>query len=103
MTNFNQVLWIYIAALVIIGLIESARVGDKAPLVVNSLWAVPLVLAAWGTLGVSESRSVARTVSGCCLAFFACRWWVSRKFMPSGLIALASLLTGGLLAGFAHE
>jgi uncharacterized membrane protein (UPF0136 family) len=103
MTNFDQVLGIYIAALIIGGFIESARLGGKAPLVVNGLWAVPLVLAAWGTFGVSESRAVARFVSGCCLAFFACRWWVSRSFISSGLMALVLLVICGLLAGFAHE
>jgi hypothetical protein len=34
---------------------------------------------------------------------FAYRWWGKRKFMPSGLMALASLAASVLMAGLGED
>ena len=103
MANFDLVLWSYVAVLVTVGLVEFSKSRSKASLMASCLLAAPLVLAALGGFGVAESRPAARAVIGCCFALFAYRWWVKKRFMPSGLMALVSLAACGLLSGFAYD
>ena len=100
---FEVVLWSYVVVLVSLGLMGFIKAGSKASLVASCLLALPLVVAALGGFAVTESRPVARVILGCCFALFGWRWWDSRRFMPSGVMALVSLTACGLLAGFAHD
>jgi uncharacterized membrane protein (UPF0136 family) len=100
MTNFDIVLWGFIAVLLTGGLVGYFKAGSQASLLASGLIAALLAFAAWGFFGATTSRSVARFMVGCLFCLFGYRWWVSRKFMPSGLMALAALATSGLLAGF---
>jgi uncharacterized membrane protein (UPF0136 family) len=100
MTNFDRVLWGFIAVLLTGGLIGYFKAGSRVSLLTSCLIAAVLAFAAWGFFGVTTSRSVARFIVGCLFCLFGYRWWVSRKFMPGGLMALAALATSGLLAGF---
>ncbi len=103
MANFDLVLWSYVALLVTVGLVEFIKARSKASLMASCLLAAPLFLAALGGFGVAESRPAARAVIGCCFALFAYRWRVRQRFIPNGLMALASLAACGLLAGFAND
>jgi uncharacterized membrane protein (UPF0136 family) len=100
MANFDIVLWGFIVVLLSGGLIGYFKAGSRASLLASGLIAALLAFAAWGFFGATTSRSVARFMVGCLFCLFGYRWWVSRKFMPSGLLALAALATSGLLAGF---
>jgi uncharacterized membrane protein (UPF0136 family) len=100
MANFDIVLSGFIVVLLSGGLVGYFKAGSRASLLASGLIAALLAFAAWGFFGATTSRSVARFMVGCLFCLFGYRWWVSRKFMPSGLMALASLATSGLLAGF---
>lgn len=100
MANFDIVLWGFIVVLLTGGLVGYFKAGSLVSLLTSGLIAALLAFAALGFFGATTSRSVARFMIGCFFCLFGCRWWVSRKFMPSGLMALAALATSGLLAGF---
>jgi uncharacterized membrane protein (UPF0136 family) len=100
MTNFDRVLWGFIAVLLTGGLIGYFKDGSRVSLLTSCLIAAVLAFAAWGFFGTTTSRSVARFIVGCLFCLFGYRWWVSRKFMTGGLMALAAFATSGLLAGF---
>ena len=103
MTHFDMVLWGFIAVLLTGGLVGYFKAGSRMSLLTSCLIAALLAFAAWGFFGATPSRPVARFIIGCLFCFFGHRWWVSRKLMPSGLMALASLVACGLLAGFAND
>jgi uncharacterized membrane protein (UPF0136 family) len=103
MATFDLVLWSYVLALLTVGLVGFMRAGSKVLLFSNCLLALPLVVAALEGFGMTESQPIARAVTGCSFAFFAWRWWTIRRFMPFGLMTLASLAVCGLLAGFANK
>ena len=100
MANFDIVLWGFIVVLLTGGLVGYFKAGSRASLLASGLIAALLAFAAWGFFGATTSRPVARFIVGCLFYFFGYRSWVSRKFMPNGLIALIALATSGLLAGF---
>ena len=103
MTNFNIVLWTYIGLLMTGGLIGFLKAGSKASLIASCLCAAPLVLAALDAFGHTASPKVARVLIGILFGMFAYRWWGKRKFMPSGLMALASLAASVLMAGLGED
>ena len=100
MANFDIVLWGFIVVLFTGGLVGYFKAGSWVSLLTSCLIAAVLAFAAWGFFGATTSRSVARFMVGCLFCLFGYCWWVSRKFMPSGPMALAALATSGLLAGF---
>lgn len=100
MSNFNLVLLGFTAVLLAGGLLGYFKAGSRVSLLANCLIAALLAFAAGGFFGATTSRPVARFIVGCLFYFFGYRLWVSRKFMPNGLIALIALATSGLLAGF---
>lgn len=110
MTAPNIVLWVYIVLLVAGGLVGFLKAGSKASLIMSSLFALPLALCALGILNAYYDRR--ETVNGktslhihfdladalvlLLLCFFTMRWIKGRKFMPAGLMVVASVLTLGL-------
>lgn len=65
------------------------KAGSKASLIASSVFALPLVLAALGVI----PAIVANIVLGILLVYMALKFSKSRKFMPSGLMAILSALT----------
>ena len=100
MANFDIVLSGFIVVLLSGGLVGYFKAGSRVSLLTSGLIVALLAFAACGFFGATTSRSVARFMIGCLFCLFGYRWWVTRKFMPSGLMALAALATSGLLAGF---
>lgn len=100
MANFEMVLWGFNAVLLTEELVGYFKAGSWASPLTSFLIAALLAFAALGFFGATTSRSVARFMVGCLFCLFGYRWWVSRKLMPNGLMALAALATSGLLAGF---
>lgn len=86
MTAPNIVLWIYIVLLVAGGLVGFLKAGSKASIIASSIFAVPLVLAALGLV----PPIVAEVVLGILLVFMGMKFAKSKKFMPSGLMAVLS-------------
>lgn len=99
MIKFEWVLWGYIVVLLAGGLVGYFKAGSRVLLLTSCLIAAHLAFAAWGIFGITTSHRVARFTVGCLFCLFGHRSWVSRKFMPCGLLALATLATSGLLAG----
>ena len=86
MTAPTIVLWVYIVLLVAGGLVGFLKAGSKASIIASSIFAVPLVLAA---LGIAPAL-VAEVVLGILLVFMGMKFAKSKKFMPSGLMAIMS-------------
>jgi len=87
------ILWIYIVLLVAGGLMGFLKAGSKMSLITSLAFAVPLALCALGYLDVAFGRlGLADVLILVLLVFFAMRFIKSRKFMPGGLMSIASLL-----------
>lgn len=68
------------------GLVGFFKAASKASLIASSIFAVPLVLAASGI----APALVAEIVLGILLVFMGMKFAKSKKFMPSGLMAVLS-------------
>ncbi len=85
----NIVLWIYIALLVAGGLMGFLKAKSKMSLIMSLAFAVPLALCA---LDILKVNYLADALIGVLLVFFGMRFVKGRKFMPGGLMSIASVL-----------
>lgn len=88
--NWQNVVWIYTALLLVGGVIGFVKAGSKISLIASTLFAVPLVL----TLMVPWPAKVAVITLAVHFLYFASSYARKRKFMPGGLLAIASLAAG---------
>lgn len=88
--NWQQVVWTYIALLVVGGAIGYVKAGSKISLFASLGFAVPLVLA----LLLRWPSNVSVVVLGIHFVYFAVRFVRTKKFMPGGMLAAASLAAG---------
>jgi uncharacterized membrane protein (UPF0136 family) len=89
----NTILWIYIVLLMAGGLIGFLKAGSKVSLITSAAFAAALALTAIpGLLGASLARGLATALMAALLVVFAVRFAKSRKFMPSGLMLVITLL-----------
>jgi uncharacterized membrane protein (UPF0136 family) len=86
--NERNVLWIYIGLLVAGGLVGFLKAGSKMSLIVSVACAIPLILC---ELNVFPLESAKWILVGL-LALFAWRLTKSKKFMPNGMLLIATLL-----------
>lgn len=86
----TTVLWIYIVLLLAGGLVGFLKAGSKVSLITSAAFAIALGGAAFGWLGPAY---VADLLLGVLLAVFAARYAKGRKFMPAGLMSIATLVT----------
>jgi uncharacterized membrane protein (UPF0136 family) len=86
----NTVLWIYIVLLVAGGLVGFLKAGSKASLIMSSAFAAALALCA---MGIIFQRHVADIILAFLLVFFAMKLGKSKKFMPSGMMLVLTLVT----------
>ena len=91
--NASTVVWIYAAQIVAGGLMGFLKARSKASLIMSVACALPLVLTALGRWPLLAAELVA----GFLLVFFGIRYAKSKKIMPGGMMAGASLITLGLL------
>lgn len=103
MNPFDLVLACYIGLLLAGGLVGFLKAGSRASLIASTVLALPLAVAMLDGFGASASTQVARIWMQVLLVLFAWRWYKKRRFLPFGLLALASLIASGLLAGWAGD
>ena len=86
--NEQYVLWVYIALLVAGGLVGFLKAGSKASLIVSVACAIPLILCNLGVIRLEYAKWILVVL----LVVFTWRLTKSKKFMPSGLLLVATLL-----------
>ena len=92
--NFaDQVLWIYIVLLLVGGLIGFFKAKSKVSLISSSVFAALLVLTAVrGVFQPAFARGLANVIMAALLVVFAVRLAKTKKFMPSGLMLVLTIL-----------
>lgn len=88
--NPNTILWIYIVLLVVGGLIGFLKAGSKVSIIMSVTFAALLSLCA---VGIIFQPYVADIILAALLIVFALRLSKTRKFMPSGLMLVLTLVT----------
>jgi uncharacterized membrane protein (UPF0136 family) len=89
MTTAQVILWVYIVLLIAGGLIGLIKAGSKASIIASSIFAAVLALFALNILPLAYSWIVLLVL----LLFFGKRFIRGRKFMPSGMMAILTLVT----------
>jgi uncharacterized membrane protein (UPF0136 family) len=91
--NPHTVLWIYIVLLLVGGLIGFLKAGSKVSLVTSAVSAAVLIVTAIpGLFTPSLARALADIIMAALLVVFAIRLGKTRKFMPSGLMLVITVL-----------
>jgi len=89
----NTVLWIYIVLLVVGGLIGFFKAGSKVSLQMAVIFAAALVLTAIPNfLDYNFRRGLANVLMAVLLIVFAMRLAKTKKFMPAGMMLIATLV-----------
>ena len=88
----NTVLWIYIVLLLVGGLIGFLKAKSPISLVMSSAFAAALVLCAVpGVFDVNFRKNLANVLMAALLVVFAVRLAKTKKFMPAGLMIIATI------------
>jgi uncharacterized membrane protein (UPF0136 family) len=91
--NPHTVLWIYIVLLLVGGLIGFLKAGSKVSLITSAVSAAVLIVTAIpGLFTPSLARALADIIMAALLVVFAIRLGKTRKFMPSGLMLVITVL-----------
>jgi len=89
----NTVLWIYIVLLVIGGLIGFLKARSQVSLIMSVAFAAALVLSAIPNLfEAGFRRGLANVLMAVLLVVFGMRLAKTKKFMPAGLMLVATLV-----------
>ncbi len=93
MHNFaNTVLWIYIVLLLAGGLIGFFKAKSKVSVISSSVFAALLALTQTGIFKPSVSLILVNVTLAALLVVFAVRLAKTKKFMPSGLMLVLTIL-----------
>ena len=84
------ILWVYIALLVVGGVIGFMKAGSKASLIASASFAAVLALA---NAGVLNYRHLIDILLGLLVVVFAMRYAKTKKFMPAGMLILLTVAT----------
>lgn len=89
----NKALWIYIIVLVICGLIGFLKGKSKVSLIMSCAFAALLILTAvHGLFAPGFANGLANVIMAVLILVFALRLAKTKKFMPSGLMLVVTLL-----------
>ena len=88
----NTILWIYIILILAGGLMGFFKAGSKVSLMTSAISAAALVLTTIGLFGPAFSRGLADAIMAALLVVFAIRLSKTKKFMPSGLMLVLTIL-----------
>ncbi len=84
------ILWVYIALLIAGGLMGFIKAKSKASIIASTVFAIPLILVA------VEVEVIPETAADILLAglkiMFGAKYFRSWKFMPGGMMGIASLV-----------
>jgi uncharacterized membrane protein (UPF0136 family) len=89
MTTAQIVVWVYIALLILGGLMGLIKAGSKASIIASSIFAAVLALFVLNIIPFAYCWIVLLVL----LLFFAKRFIKGRKFMPNGMMAVLTLVT----------
>jgi len=94
MTNFDvKVLWIYIVLLLVGGLIGFLKAKSKVSLITSAVFAALLILTTLrGVFQPGFALGLANITLVVLLVVFAVRLAKTKKFMPSGLMLVATTI-----------
>jgi uncharacterized membrane protein (UPF0136 family) len=86
------VLWIYIVMLVVCGLIGFLKAGSKVSLIMSAAFAAALVVCAIPNLfDAGFRKALANVLMAVLLVVFAVRLAKTKKFMPAGMMLVATV------------
>jgi uncharacterized membrane protein (UPF0136 family) len=88
MSTSQIVLWVYIALMMIGGVIGFARAGSKASIIASTAFSIILALFALNILPLYYNWVVLLFL----LVFFAMQFGRKKKFMPNGFMTILTLL-----------
>ncbi len=88
----NLVFWIYVVLLLVGGLIGFLKANSKISLITSAVAAALLVLARAGIFEPAFARSLANVIMAALLIVFAIRLTKTKKFIPSGLMLVLTVL-----------
>jgi uncharacterized membrane protein (UPF0136 family) len=88
----NLVFWIYVVLLLVGGMIGFLKAKSKVSLITSAVAAALLVLTRAGIFEPSFARSLANVIMAALLVVFAIRLAKTKKFMPSGLMLLMTIV-----------
>jgi uncharacterized membrane protein (UPF0136 family) len=99
MTNFDvKVIWVYVVILLVGGLIGYFRAKSKVSLMASAVFASTLIVSVLpGIMLPKAALNLANGTLVVLLLVFALRLGKTRKFMPSGLILVATVAVLALL------
>ncbi len=87
------VLWIYIILLLVGGLIGFLKAGSKVSLITSAVAAAALIMTAVpGLFGPRVAHALADIIMAALVVVFAIRLTKTKKFMPSGLMLVITIL-----------
>lgn len=86
---FNTVIWIYVALLLVGGLMGFIKAKSRVSLISSTIFAVLLALVA---LGQIKPAYIAEIIVGFLFIFFGARFIRSKKVMPAGMMTVVSLV-----------
>jgi uncharacterized membrane protein (UPF0136 family) len=89
MTMSNVILLVFTVLLEAGGVVGFVKAGSKASLIASSIFALPLLLAAFGVV----PALAANIVLGVLAVFMGAKFAKAKKFMPSGLTAALAAAT----------
>jgi len=88
----NMVLWIYIVLLLVGGMIGFFKAKSKVSLITSAVFAALLVLTRVGIFKPAVVAGTVNLIMAVLLVVFAVRLAKTKKFMPSGLMLVVTLL-----------
>ena len=87
---WETTLWVYVALLILGGVMGFVKAGSKASLIASLAFGIPLAACAAGVIRVPY---VAEGLVAFLLVFFGMRLSKGGKFMPAGLMVILSVLS----------
>lgn len=89
----NTVLWIYIVLLLVGGLIGFFKAKSRVSLISSAVFAAALVLTQTGIFKTGVSLILVNVLLAALLVVFAVRLARTKKFIPSGLMLVLTIVT----------
>lgn len=86
----TTILIVYLVLLLVGGLMGFLKAGSRVSLITSVVFAAALAFCIWG--GLAKGLTIAMILQGMLAVVFAIRLKKTRKFMPSGLMLVVTVL-----------